>query len=119
MADKKDAFGRPKKKTRLARYADGGQVGDDDPMAAYRAQLAAQQAAEARRAIPAKEFAGITPAPEISYKKEVKNQIVKKLPKALRDYAGDPDTYRKGGKVKAKARGVGCAARGHGKGKMI
>lgn len=120
MADKKDAFGRPKKKTRLARFAEGGQADtDSDPLAEYRAQLAAQEATEARKAIPLKDFAGITPPPEVSYGKEVRHQVVKKLPRALRVYAGDTEDYRKGGKVKAKARGVGKALRGHGKGKMV
>lgn len=116
-----DKFGFPsKKKTMIARgrkFSGGG-----DLLAQTKASLARKEA-------------GIKDVPEPSYwdsvKDVVKRAVTPKVAETMRshtektkraiDMAGGQDVQepvegkKKGGMVKAKPRGVGCAQRGHGK----
>jgi len=110
-----------KKKTRLAKFADGGGVryphgrmaADSDEPNTYLGNVRERiinLVAPARRATPAATVA--TPNPE--------DLVNPRLTRDLRSgftQAEDADNYRKGGRVKAKSkpRGVGLARKGHGK----
>lgn len=122
MARNKFGFPTKKKKTMIAKgYAGGGKMSADPdaPENTYLANVKERAENLVRTPIVAIGRALTPERATVPLKLREQKQIADI--NAIDEPVEKPDGMRRGGKVKAKIkiRGVGCAQRGHGKGKMV
>ena len=130
MDMEQDRYGRPRVKRRIAKFAAGGSIdplADEPPAKSKEASPSAwskvkQLASEAvdtvknaPRSLVVTVGNALTPDTPIALIKKARARDAQALEDADPPNRIAADTYKRGGKIKAKPRGVGVALRGHGK----